>query len=60
VRDLIEQADAIIAEHQARGFVLTLRQLYYQFVARQLIENSQQSYKQLLYVISEARQAGPH
>ena len=28
----IERANAIIAEYQAQGFTLTLRQLYYQFV----------------------------
>jgi hypothetical protein len=57
-RKLIEQANAIIAEYQERGFVLTLRQLYYQFVARDLIENSQQSYKRLGAVIKDGRLAG--
>ena len=37
---------------------MTLRQLYYQFVARDLIENSQRSYKRLGKVISNARMAG--
>ncbi len=31
---VINQANAIIEEYRAQGFVLTLRQLYYQFVAR--------------------------
>jgi hypothetical protein len=31
---IIEQADSIIALYLAQGFRLTLRQLYYQFVAR--------------------------
>ncbi len=31
---LIETCNRIIAEYQAAGFVLTLRQLYYQFVSR--------------------------
>jgi hypothetical protein len=56
--ELIERANAIIAEYEAQGFVLTLRQLYYQFVARALIENSQQSYKRLGGIINDARQAG--
>ena len=34
----IEQANAILAEYAGQGFVLTLRQLFYQFVARQLLE----------------------
>jgi len=55
---IIEKADAIIGEYQAQGFVLTLRQLYYQFVARGLLENSQKSYKRLGGIISDARLAG--
>lgn len=34
--DMINQANRIITRYQARGFKLTLRQLYYQFVARDL------------------------
>jgi len=35
-KDLIDQANEIIEEYAAQGFDLTLRQLYYQFVARDL------------------------
>jgi hypothetical protein len=55
---LIEQANAIIAEYQARGFVLILRQLFYQFVARGLLANLQSEYKRLGHVIVCARRAG--
>lgn len=55
---IIAAANQIIAEYQAQGFDLTLRQLYYQFVARDLIENSQRSYKRLGSVVSNARLAG--
>ena len=55
---LIDQANAIISEYQADGFLLTLRQIYYQFVARDLIENTERSYKRLGKVISNARMAG--
>lgn len=41
---LIEIANGIIEEYQEQGFVLTLRQLYYQFVARALLPNTNQSY----------------
>ncbi len=34
--DVVEKANVIIEEYQAQGFTLTLRQLYYQFVARDL------------------------
>jgi DNA topoisomerase VI subunit A len=55
---LIYIANDIIAEYQEQGYDLTLRQLYYQFVARDYIENSQRSYKNLGSVINDARLAG--
>jgi hypothetical protein len=55
---IIENAKVIIEEYAADGYDLTVRQLYYQFVARDLIENSQRAYKRLGSVISDARLAG--
>jgi hypothetical protein len=55
---VIEQANAIIGEYQAQGFVLTLRQLYYQFVSRTLIENDQGEYKRLGAIVKDGRRAG--
>lgn len=55
---LIEQANAIIREYQAAGFTLTLRQLYYQHVARGLLANRQQEYKRLGDLVSDGRMAG--
>ena len=55
---IIEHANIIIAEHQAEGYTLTLRQLYYQFVHRKLIANKQSEYKRIGNVINEARLAG--
>ena len=46
-RAIIERANKIIAEYQAQGFRLTLRQLYYQFVARDLFANAGKNYKLL-------------
>ena len=54
----INKADSILNEYAAQGFVLTLRQLFYQFVARDFIPNTQKSYKQLGKVVGEARLAG--
>jgi hypothetical protein len=54
----IAQANDIIAEFVAKGFQLTLRQLYYQFVARDLIPNNMKSYKALGGLINDARLAG--
>lgn len=51
-------ANGIIEEYIAQGFDLTLRQLYYQMVARGHIENSQRSYKNFGSTIDDARLAG--
>ncbi len=55
---MIEMANEIITEYAGQGFQLTLRQLYYQFVARDLIPNTTRSYKRLGDVINNARLAG--
>lgn len=54
----VRQANAICAEYAGQGYDLTLRQLYYQFVARDLIPNNQRAYKNLGTVIDKARLAG--
>jgi hypothetical protein len=57
--DVVEQANIIIAEYQAQGFTLTVRQLYYQFVARDLLpENTQQQYKRIGSIVRDARNGG--
>lgn len=55
---LVEQANVICADMRRQGYDLTLRQLYYQFVAKALIPNTERSYKNLGNVISRARMAG--
>jgi hypothetical protein len=55
---VVEAANGIIAEYRAQGFELTLRQLYYQFVSRGLIPNTQRDYKNLGETINEARLLG--
>lgn len=54
----IDKANAIIDEYAAQGFDLTLRQLYYQMVARGYIENSDRSYKNFGNTIDDGRVAG--
>ena len=56
--DTIRQANGIISAYRAQGYLLTLRQLYYQFVSRGLIENTMRSYKRLGSVVSDGRLAG--
>lgn len=58
-RETIDWANAVIAEYKAKGFSLTLRQLYYQAVSRHHVpENTLQQYKRLGDIISRARIAG--
>jgi hypothetical protein len=55
---IIVQANKILDEYASQGFDLTLRQLYYQFVARGLIENTVRSYKRLGGIIDDGRMCG--
>ena len=55
---LIEVANAIIDDYAAQGFSLTLRQIYYQMVSRDIIANSDREYKRLGSIVANARLAG--
>lgn len=55
---LINIAEQIMTQYAEMGYDLSLRQLYYQFVARNVIPNSEKSYKNLGNLISDARLAG--
>lgn len=57
-QSVIDQANDICETYAASGLSLTLRQLYYQFVARDLLPNNQKSYDRLGDIISKARLAG--
>lgn len=57
-RELIDHANLIVDEYEAQGFDLTLRQLYYQLVARDIIPNKDTEYKRLGSIINDARLAG--
>jgi hypothetical protein len=58
-RYVVRQANEIIDEYLEGGFTLTLRQLYYQFVARDLLpENTLNQYKRLGKIIDAARKCG--
>lgn len=54
----IEQAKQIVDQFTKDGYSLTLRQLYYQFVARGWLENTERNYKNLGTLIGKARLAG--
>jgi hypothetical protein len=54
----IDQAVSIIKEYQKMGFKLTLRQLFYQHVARNLLENTRNRYDWLSNLVRDARDTG--
>lgn len=56
--DEIQAANSIIEEYESLGFAMSLRQLYYQMVARGLRENTPKSYNRLKTLISDGRLAG--
>lgn len=56
--NVIANANYIIDEYMAKGYVLTLRQLYYQFVSRDLIANTMKEYKRISSIINDGRLAG--
>lgn len=57
-RELLTTVNDIIEEYQADGYVLTLRQLYYQLVSKDLIANDDKQYKKLSRILKESRLAG--
>lgn len=56
--NLIYFLDDLIASYQLQGFMLSVRQLYYQLVARDKVPNTEQSYKRVASIINDARMAG--
>jgi hypothetical protein len=55
---IIAKADEICTAYMAQGYTLTLRQLYYQFVARGLLANTEKNYDKLGSLVNDARLAG--
>ena len=55
---MIARIERIMQEYVAEGYVLTVRQLYYQLVARDIIPNTERSYKNTVRLVNEARLAG--
>lgn len=56
--DRLHQIVVVLAEYKTMGIKLTLRQLYYQLVSKDLIPNEQKEYKNLGSVLARARLAG--
>ena len=56
--EMIDRINAIIEVYQDEGYTLTVRQLYYQLVARDIIPNNEKSYKQITSLVNDARIGG--
>jgi hypothetical protein len=55
---LIRKINGIVGEYEKAGYSLTLRQVYYQLVARGIIPNNERSYKNVGVLVSNGRLAG--
>ena len=56
--DLIRICNEIIVDYSGQGLRLTLRQLYYQCVTKNIFENTERSYRNLGSCLNDARLAG--
>lgn len=55
---LLAEITVILDDYAEQGYDLSLRQLYYQLVSRNLVENTERSYKNIGVLVSDARMAG--
>jgi hypothetical protein len=55
---VVKQCIAVTEDYMQQGYVLTLRQLYYQLVAQDLIPNTENSYRKISQYCTRARLAG--
>ena len=55
---LISLVNAVVSEYSRKGYELTLRQVYYQLVARGFIPNNERSYKNIGNLVNDGRLAG--
>lgn len=55
---LISQINSVIDDYHEQGYSLTLRQVYYQLVSKNIIPNSEKSYNNLGVLINNGRLAG--
>src|SRR5882672_9999430 len=55
---MIDKINEILLDYEAQGYDLSLRQLYYQLVSRNIVPNTERSYKNVGNLVSDARLAG--
>lgn len=57
-RALINTINEIVDDYSDQGFVLTVRQLYYQLVTKNIVPNTEKSYKRVTSIVNDGRLAG--
>lgn len=57
-KEKLDAVNSIIAEYSEDGYTLTLRQLYYQLVSRDMIPNQDREYNKLSRLLKEGRMGG--
>ena len=57
-QEQLQVVNSIIEEYAEQGYILTLRQLYYQLVSRDVIANKQSEYAKLSTLLVKGRMAG--
>lgn len=55
---MIDIINTILDDYVSQGYVVTVRQLYYQLVANAIIPNTEKSYKKITSLVNDARMAG--
>lgn len=56
--DLLREINLILEDFERKGFLLTLRQLYYQLVVKSVIPNTVREYARIGNIVSRGRMAG--
>lgn len=57
-KELIIKINEVLEDYRSQGYVLTLRQLYYQLVSKDLIPNNVTMYQKIGNVVNRGRYAG--
>jgi hypothetical protein len=57
-KSLVVTMQRILESYQAQGYDLSLRQLYYQLVSKNIVANTEQSYKRVGSILNDARLCG--
>lgn len=57
-RIMLERINTILEEYRNDGYVLTLRQLYYQLVSKDIIPNNDREYAKLSNILKKGRMTG--